>query len=407
MAVGSLTTLLSSCTNLKAPKTLFITYAVEQSEFKVERARVRAVIDKYTKAFQRSNPDTRIIYITYTSKEYINQITKDTKLDLGADLMIAHQFSAAQLAAHNLTEAPPDTQYFDAIYSPRIQSAAKINNEYTFVPWLMETQIACFNNTKIQKPPSTIQDLEQQSSSGKKIGLSSQLYELIWTAGTQGAIAEISTLGDKIRSETTYPAIRQWLAWLQKAALYQNIYFVDNHRDLKEKLMNNELDWVTCYSSQIEELKTNMGSSLGIAALPNGATSKAFPTNAIYGFALGKNSSQSQRKTALKLIKTNVNTIAQRKLQLDDIGFLAVNQNVSIPPESSKKLAALNTSFNEQSNVYSKEWPGVLRWFFPEKRNSKNYLKQYKQLSSTLTELTDGYLDVDEALKVITTTKTN
>ena len=150
-----------------------------------------------------------------------------------------------------------------------------------------------------------------------------------------------------------------------------------------------------------------MGSSLGTAALPNGSTSKALPTFLVHGFALGKNSSQAQRKTALKFIKTNVNTIAQRKLQLNDAGLLAANQNVFIPPESSEKLSAINTSFNQQSNHYFSEWPGIIRWFVPEERNSKNVGKRYKQLSATLTELTDGYLTINEALKTITTTPTN
>ena len=110
---------------------------------------------------------------------------------------------------------------------------------------------------------------------------------------------------------------------------------------------------------------------------------------------------------AIKLIKTAVNDIAQRKIELGDSGFLAANQNVAIPPQSSKTLVALNTSFNEQSKHYSKKWPGVVRWFLPEQGNSKNYGKRYNQLQRTLIELTDGYLDINEALKIITTSQTN
>ena len=36
----------------------------------------------------------------------------------------------------------------------------------------------------------------------------------------------------------------------------------------------------------------------------------------------------------LKLIKINWNTFAQRKLQPDDIEFLAANQNAAITPET-------------------------------------------------------------------------
>ena len=111
---------------------------------------------------------------------------------------------------------------------------------------------------------------------------------------------------------------------------------------------------------------------------------------------------------ARKFIQANVNAIAQRKLELDDEdGLLAANRNVSIPPESSRRLAALNTSFYEQRQNYSKEWPGILRWFEPEKRNSQHFGKRYPQLRRTLAEFTNGHLNIDEAFKIITTPRTN
>ena len=139
-----------------------------------------------------------------------------------------------------------------------------------------------------------------------------------------------------------------------------------------------------------------MGNNLGIAALPNGTMSKAFPRYLIYGFALGKNSSRTQRKTAIKYIKTLVNVIAQRKIQLDDLGLLAANQNVSIPPEISKIQSAINTSYNKQWQSYSKEEPGL-----------QSYGERYGDQSKTIADLIDGSLDVDEALKILTTPQTN
>ena len=406
-AAGSLTILLTSCTNYKAPKTLFITFAVEQRNFKNEQKIARSILDKYTKAFQRSNPDIRIVYITYTADNLINHIAKDSDLHLGPDLVITNQYVAAELFERNLTEAPPNKEYLDKIYNPRIQSAAKINNKYTFTPWFIETQIACFNAKSIKQSPGTLQELEELSANGKKIGLSSDPYTLIWTAGSNGAIPEINSLSTRDQLDPTYSAIRKWLKWLEKAAIYQNIYFLNDARELSKKLGNNELDWVTCWGSQLEDLRSKMGEDLGVAALPNSTTSKALPTYGLYGFALGKNSSPLQRKMALKFIKTIMNTIAQRKLQLDDTGLLAANQNVSIPPESSRKLAAIDTSFNKQNKHYSKEWPGVKRWLLPEENDLQKSWERYLQLKSTLTELTDGYLDINEAIKIVTTTKGN
>ena len=407
VAAGSLAILLTSCASIKAPKTLFITLGIDEKNFRGDLAQTRIILDKFFEKFNHSNPDANIVYINYKSKNLIKQIERDNSIHLGPDVVITPQYLAEELLARNLTTSLSNKQYFDSIYSSRIQADAKINNEYSFAPYLISTQIACFNSTTIKKSPSSIEELEKLSASGKKMGLSSQPYDLIWTAGTQGAISELSSLGSQSVSGSTYPAIQKWLEWIETAALSQNMSFHRNSRDLAEKLKNNELDWVTCYGEQLENLKKTMGNSLGVSALPNGATSKAFPTHITYGFSLGKNSSQTQRDMAMKFIMANVNTIAQRKLELDNTGFLAANQNVFIPAESSKILNALNTSFHKQRKNYAKEWPGIIRWFLPESENLEQRGQRYGQLRRTLTDFTNGYIDNTEALKIITTPQTN
>ena len=408
MAAGSLTILLTSCESIKAPKTLFITFDVAEENFKDESAQIRIVLNKRFERFKHSNPDINIVYINYKSRSFSGQIAKDNDLDLGPDVVIVNQFNSTELKARRLTSDLPKQQFFDSIYSPRMQADAKINNKYTYAPFAISTQLACFNRTTIKKSPGTILELEKLSASGKKIGLSSEPYDLIWSAGTQGAIAELSSIGRQRASNPTYPSIKKWLQWIETAALYQNIFFHDNQRELSNKLKNNELDWVTCHGIQLGDLKKTMGHSLGVSALPNGTTSKAFPTHITYGFSLGKNSSQTQRGMAMRFIKANVNAITQRKLELDDEdGLLAANRNVSIPAESSRILTALNTSFHEQRKNYAKEWPGIIRWFLPKSENLEQRGQRYGQLRRTLTDFTNGYIDNTEALKIITTPQTN
>ena len=349
MAAGSLAILLTSCTNIKAPKTLFITLGAQEEYFSDDIEGARSFLSTYTKAFQNSNPDISIVYITYPSRQLFNQIAKDTKLNLGPDLMITRQYEAKELLSRNLTSSLENKQYFDSIYNTRIQSIATANGAYGFAPWFIDTQISCFDNTKIKTSPNTIKELETLSANGIKIGLASNPYELLWSAGSLGAISELSSLGTGSSSDQPFPGIEKWLKWLEKAALYQNISFHKDSRELATKLKDKELDWVTCWGGQLGELKQAMGNRLGVAALPNGAMSKALPAFSIFGFSLGKNSSTTQQKMAMKFIRTSINPVAQRKLQLDNIGWLAANKNVSIPPESSKELAALNSSFNEQS----------------------------------------------------------
>ena len=106
----------------------------------------------------------------------------------------------------------------------------------------------------------------------------------------------------------------------------------------------------------------------------------------------------------MKFIKTNVNTIAQRKFQLSDQRFFAVNINVSIPPNSSQKINALNTALNEQNKSYLDTWDGVLLWLGIRRGqgNQEKIAIRVLQLQKALTELTNGYLNINETTKIIT-----
>ena len=204
--------LLSGCTAIKAPKTLFITFGAQREFYESDTEQTRIFLNTYTEAFQNSNPDTRVVFISYPNNKFFNQLTGDDRLNLGPDLIITTKYSARESLRRNLTRTLPDQNYFDSIYSPRIQSEAKTNSGYTFAPWLIDTQIACFDKTEIETSPETMEELEALSASGKNIGLASNSLPLIWTAGTQGAISELSSLGTIRPGKARYPAIKKWAA---------------------------------------------------------------------------------------------------------------------------------------------------------------------------------------------------
>ena len=74
-------------------------------------------------------------------------------------------------------------------------------------------------------------------------------------------------------------------------------------------------------------------------------------------------------------------------------GLLPANKNVDIPNASSKRLKALNDSWNEQSLSYLEEWPMIIQYL----SKSQNYL----DVKKTLAELTSGVLSVDEAEQIL------
>ena len=279
---AALMILLSSCSGLKVPNTLHITFGANLKTFKDDIATNQELMSTwFTEPFKRSNPQTQIIYITYPLSDFNKQIKLDSKLNLGPDLIIVRGLNGIdphEFSNENITATLPDEEYFDAIYDAQVQFTAKDNGKYSFAPVVVSAQFACFNNTNIKQSPETIQDLEALSARGQKIGLSYDPYTLLWSAGAHGAITEISSIGNQTTGDQqNYPAIKAWLEWVHKAALYQNIIFESNEL-LTKNFKDKKLDWITCRSEQFEELKNKLGNSLSIAALPNGSQSRASPT---------------------------------------------------------------------------------------------------------------------------------
>ena len=97
LSVGLLTISLFGCSGAKAPKTLFITYGIDESNFKDDQPQIQKFFDKNIKAFQRSNPETHLVYITYPSSEITKQISKDSDLNLGPDLVVTDVSLAGNL----------------------------------------------------------------------------------------------------------------------------------------------------------------------------------------------------------------------------------------------------------------------------------------------------------------------
>ena len=400
VASFAIPSLLMGCTeSLQPPDTLFIAYGIGDNGFSNEtKARIGGRITEFSENFKRSSPDINVVLSAYKGWQLEERIISASKLNLGPDLIVANLGTLKNLHNKGYADALPAQVNWDQIYNPFLKEQASIKGQYFAAPVLTFTQVACYNKRTVQAPPQTIQELEKLAASGTRIGLSLEPQNLVWTAGSMGAIKEISALGINPNKPTKSNAIRSWLAWIRKAAFYKNISFFKSEMRKDESFINGELDWISCDGGELEYLRNKMGDALGVTALPNGKETAAFPVPYYIGFGLGSSSSTSQREAAVKYIQSSINLIVQRQLMLRNNDFLPTNKLVSIPSRSSETLQAVNTSYNIQAEGYSKEFPGVKRFFIGQKNNSN----RYQELRSALADLTSGYLTVDQTLDIFT-----
>ena len=71
-----------------------------------------------------------------------------------------------------------------------------------------------------------------------------------------------------------------------------------------------------------------------------------------------------------------------------------MNQAVDITNQSSQTLNAYNDSWNTQSLSYLKQWPMITQYLETE--------QDHLTVNKTLTELTSGTINVDDAVQALT-----
>ncbi len=394
-ATTLLTMLLSGCSSANNPAhTLYIAYSIPDNGFtQSSKEYIEKQISRRTQLFLKTNPNTRVVTVAYKESQLQHQIAEDSQLNLGPDIILAGDYHLLSLYQDSLISAFPNSSVWAKQYSDVLKSLSTVDNKPAYAPYGIYPQVSCYNNKAIKQPPKTIQELVMLGASGVRIGLSTGTNEIFWTAGSIGAIPEISSLVNTKNQNKPLPKINEWITWLRQAALYQNISFYSQNSELVNELAANNLDWISCHSLDIVRLREEMGEQLSIATLPNGVQTKAFAWPDILGYGLGIDSSPTQRALALSYVKANTNAVGQRRVMLLTEDFLPANKAVNIPNQSSQTLKANNESWNEQSLSYLKQWPMIIQYL----DKSQNYL----EVGKTLTELTSGNISVDEAIQIL------
>ena len=90
-----------------------------------------------------------------------------------------------------------------------------------------------------------------------------------------------------------------------------------------------ELDWITCWSSSLRELREQMKDKLALAPLPTGPSTRLKAATKLQVWSLGRNSSRKQREKSLVMIDFITKPWAQKTYALAGKNSLPVNQKAA------------------------------------------------------------------------------
>ena len=338
--------------------------------------------------FRRIHPEIDFQISLYPESSFINELKQRAESDLGPDLIITNTFLAQQLFNEGLTYNQAkgrDNQPRSETLKQRSIISASPSKKVASAPFSIYPQLACFNKENINQAPTTVTELIQLSDSGKRIGLSTKSSQLIWSAGSHGALPAVTaTLTHQPLNPQQKSKLTGWFAWLQQANASEGIQFLSNHSALRKALSVGDLDWISCNSSSITPLIQAMGDRLGLAPLPNGNPYSASPINRQRVLALGNDSSAQQRTAALRFASYVKSPIVQQNLSRQSADFLPANPYVKRPQINASAFEAMSQA-NEQ---FIASQPSIMQ-FHP-------YSQATQQLNILLPDLIFGQASAQE-----------
>ena len=314
--------LLSSCSNnsrtpirlLRLARILPTNEKVTPADSSRDRKRLRSFQNNLWDVV----PGLRIQPALYSEEAVESELERQTDSGLGPDLIMGDARVIQELSEAKLLDTVPITpEQRNAIAPGLLERVTNSRGEVTGLPVSQYIQLACFDKSKIKEPPATLALMSKQSGEGQVFGITQNFEDLYWSvSGFKAGSALTSALrGQKPTAQQTRNLVR-WLSWLRDASYQQNVMFLRDQATLRKQLIGGQLHWISCWSSQLPQLREAMKDNLGITSLPAGPAAPATPISKLQVWGLGRNSSRRQRETAEELMQFIVQPWAQKTWSL-------------------------------------------------------------------------------------------
>ena len=322
----------AGCTSWKPPVVIKVVRTIDNSETisSSDYERLREITEGAIDQIKSVDPTIRPQLTLSTQKDFVEEIDDQTRSGFGPDLLITDSDTALELYKRKLVDpielSPEDrddtpSYLFDLVTAKDGQLVGRPVNQFV--------QLACFNKERLSSAPKTLEEMEQNSEDNN-FGMALQLKDLFWSAEAFDAGDAMEAALSKLPPDAERQAnVTKWLQWLENASYQQNIRFLNNQRSLREALKAGELDWITCWSSSLRELREGMQDKLALAPLPKGPSTKLKAATKLQVWALGRNSSPAQREKALVMIDFITKPWAQKTYALAGRSSLPVNRKAA------------------------------------------------------------------------------
>lgn len=367
-----------------------------------ESMRDRHVVKEVATLLQDFDPGLRLYPTSISQANLIKEIRRQTGSGLGPDLIITNGTNALALLDQTLTEPVTLTPKQKAQISPiALERVTTPGGVIAGIPMSQYVQLACYDKRRLPTPPKTLKALETASSQGKVFGFAMHLEDLYWTLGGFAATSALQTsLDQQATSAADSRRLLAWLDWMRSASFQQNVLFLNDQMGLRSQFIQGKLDWITCWSSQLPQLRAELKEHLGITTLPSGPIGQATPITRLQVWSLGRNSSARQRRESIALLQFMVEPWAQKTMALKYRTSFPINPQVA--PIVQRQLAGEHFISNDSVELGLTDKPST--------RHANTLLaalgakpEQMKRVNSILNSVVFGTSTSTEAAEALQT----
>ena len=284
------------------------------------------LIKKFTKLY----PQVKIIVDFIEDEPLVEKLTKEVEKGLGPDIIYTQSYNNIALIKANALLAI-DKYSIDLLqFRPEAIIQVLYQGKLYGIPTELNTQVLCYNKSKVKQLPKTLSELIVQARKGYSVGMLSRFDDAFW--GTRIFGGQLLDGQGRIILDQGDGWAR-WMKWLKNAKTEPNFILNEDPLVLQNAFIEEKLAYNICWSYQIPFLRKSLGSDkFGVSLLPGGENELAAPPLLASVLLFSSASSQAQTEIAIRFAQFLVNKLLQTEVTTQLRSLIPANKNVMIDP---------------------------------------------------------------------------
>ena len=286
-----------------------------------------ATLDSMLAKYRELYPKIKIVDEYFSEEDIKEQFNVQARSGLGPDLMISSYEDMISMIRVGALENLNDYNLDLSSYLPRPIRQVTLNGNLYGLPFALNTQVLCYNKTKVEQPLETLPEMITEAEADRQIAITSNFLDTLWGMDifrSQSRNAQESDLFDP-------QSWAHWLEWLRYVQKDPHIILADENSAMDQAFASGKLAYYVCHSEEISNIQATLGTDkLGVTTLPRAGNRMAAPLLYTKAIVFNEVSSRATTKLALQLAAFLTNVEQQTKLALETESLIPVNSKVQL-----------------------------------------------------------------------------